>query len=556
MERDRFVAAKMRIMKRNAIILLTAFLIILVLVGLGIFRIGSSERFATQYELETIQLGNLSRIVESSGTIHSNQSALLFWKISGKVANVYVEPGDVVWVGDNLAALDMASLPPYIINAQAELINAQRALVDLKNTNIQQAQAYKAVEDAQKALDDSQYPEIMQAQALLAVAQAQDAVEDAQRNYAIITTPVKQSAIDQAYANLLLAEDKVKVTEDRLRFLENYVFVSRQEALFVPDWLVSSVKHDIRRAIKSVEIQLTQERLALEKSKSRYEALLEPPDPLDVATAEAELATKKAQLVAVEGEWERVKDGFSPVEIAVLEAQLGDAQREWLRLKDGPAPDDISRLETQIAASEAAIQQVKIAAPFSGTVTRVISKGNDLVTPGTLAFQLDDLSSLHVDLAISEIDINSIEMGQEVRITFDSIPAREYVGEVSGIALVGNEISGVTNFTVKAEILNPDLAIKPGMSASVGIVVSENKDVLLVPNQAIHSLNGDIVVYRIGSGENDSLQSRIPFLVKNESRPRILPVAITLGASNSTYTEVVAGDLQVGDIVVLNPTGE
>jgi HlyD family secretion protein len=543
-------------MKKSTVILLTVILIVLGLVGLGIFGIGSSEGLANQYETETIQRGNLSRIVEAKGTIESNQSSLLFWKIPGKVANVFVEPGDQVHVGDTLATLDMASLPSYIITAQAELLNAQRALDDLLNTNLQRAQAQKVVEDAQKALEDSRHPERLQAQALLAVAQAQEAVDNAQRNYEIITTPVKQSAIDQAYANLLLAEDKVKVTEERLIFLQNYVFVSGQEALLVPDWLISSVKHDIRRAIKSVEIQLTQERLALEKSKSRYEALLEPPNPLDVASAEAELVTKKAQLAAAEKEWERVKDGFNPVEIAVLEAQLGDAQREWLRLKDGPDPDDIIRLETQISAAEATVQQVKMVAPYSGTVTRVNSKGNDLVNSGTLAFQLDDLSSLHVDLAISEIDVNRIEIGQEVLLTLDSIPARQYVGEVMDIALVGTEILGVTNFMIKAEILDPDSAIKPGMSASVEIVISEIKDVLLVPSSAIRSLNGDILVYRIGSVENVNAWSRIPLLGQNAIQTQIQPVGITLGASDNAYTEVVAGDLQVGDIVVLNPLGE
>jgi len=543
-------------MKRNTIIFTVIILIAIGLVGFGLFGPGSGAGLANEYETETIERGNLSSIVEASGTVQSNQSALLFWKISGKVAAVFVQPGNQVRVGDTLASLDTTSLPPTIITAQAELLSAQKALDDLKNTSIQRAQAQKALDEAQKALDDSRHPEALQAQALLAIAKASEVVEKAQRNYEIITTPVAQSAIDQAYANLLLAENKVKVTEDRLNTLENYVFVSGQAAALVPDWIKSSVKHDIRRAIKGVKLQLTQERLALEKSKSRYEALLEPPNPLEVTAAEAELTTAKAQLEAAELEWERVKDGFSPAEIAVLEAQLEHAQREWVRVKDGPDPDDITRLETQIAVAEAAIRQMKIAAPFDGTVTEVKSKGNDLVNSGTLAFQLDDLSSLHIDLAISEIDVNRIEMGQKVLITFDSIPAEEFVGEVTDIALVGTDVLGATNFMVKVEISNPESTIKPGMSASVEIVVNEIKNVLLVPSRAIRTLNGDIVVYRMGAAQNLSSGSRIPLVGQRAIQAQIRPVVISLGASNSTYSEVVAGDLQSGDIVVLNPPSE
>jgi HlyD family secretion protein len=330
------------------------------------------------------------------------------------------------------------------------------------------------------------------------------------------------------------------------------------------------VKHEIRRAIKRLELQLTQERLALENSRSRYNALLEPPDPVKVAAAEAELATAKAQLEAAEREWERIKDGFSPAEIAVLEAKLMDAQREWLRVKDGPDPDDITLMEAQIAAAQAAIQQMTIMAPFAGTLTNVRSQVNDLVATGTPAFQLDDLSTLHIDLAVSEIDINRVILGQEAVISLDSAPAKEYQGVVSEIGLVGTENFGVTNYRVRVEVAESDPDIKPGMSASVRIVVDEKENVLLVPSRAIHSLNGETVVYRWDNASEGRIAAqdnqieepgsdgefRLPRIGIRPIQNQIHPVMVELGATSGADTEVVAGELNAGDVIVLNPPAE
>jgi HlyD family secretion protein len=557
-------------MKRNSIIIIIIILVALGIVAFGLFGSGRVAGHPSQFETETIDRGNLSSIVEANGIVHSSQSALLYWKIPGKVDEVFVKPGDLVRVDGILASLATTSLPSNIITAQAELVNAQKALDELKNSKTQQAQALKSVDEAQKALDDALHPETLQAQALLAIAETRKAVEGAQRNYEIIASPAPQSAIDQAYANLLLAENKVVETEEMLDRLENTVISSGIPGVSLPAEVRSSIRRQIRRAIKQVELQLTQVRLDYEKSQSRYNALLKPPDPVEVAAAEAELTTVKAQLSAAEQDWEKIKDGFSPAEISVLEARLEDAQRERARVKDGPDQDDISLIETQIAAAEAAIRQIKITAPFDGTVTAVKTQVNDLVNTGTFAFRLDDLSSLHIDLPVSEIDISSIALGQKATITFDSVLAKEYLGEVVDIALVGTEFSGVTNFMVKVEMLNADVAIKPGMTASVKTIVNEIENVLLVPSRAIRVLNGDIVVYRWeGASRDGSLLSldqrddsdsdsgfRLPLVGQSASQNQIQPVAITLGATSSTYSQVVSGDLQTGDVIVLNPPSE
>lgn len=220
--------------------------------------------------------------------------------------------------------------------------------------------------------------------------------------------------------------------------------------------------------------------------------------------------------------------------LALAQAQLADAQREVDRLKDGPDADDIASAKARITAAEATLNQAKVTAPFAGTITLAKSLVGDMVTPGTVAFRLDDLSRLLVDVDISEIDINTIEIGQPVTMTFDAILGKTYNGTITDVAKTGATVQGAVNFTVTVEITDADEMIKPGMTAAVTILVKEVKDVLLVPNRAVRVVDGQRVVY--------VLKDKVP-----------QPVKVRLGSSSDISSEVVGGDLKEGDLIVLNP---
>jgi HlyD family secretion protein len=135
---------------------------------------------------------------------------------------------------------------------------------------------------------------------------------------------------------------------------------------------------------------------------------------------------------------------------------------------------------------------------------------------------------------VSEVDIDRIEAGQPVYLTFDAIPGRTYQGEATEIGLAGVAVQGVVNFEVTVEILDADEAIRPGMTAAVNIVVEQIENVLLVPNRAVRVQDGERVVYVSRAGQLE-----------------VVPVV--LGASSDTDSEVIGGELQVGDLIVLNP---
>lgn len=219
--------------------------------------------------------------------------------------------------------------------------------------------------------------------------------------------------------------------------------------------------------------------------------------------------------------------------LALAKAKLDDAQREFDRLNNGNLPE-IAAAQARIDAAQATLNLARMISPFAGTVTESYALPGDQVAAGANAFRLDNLSSLFVDVEVSEVDINSVSVGQPVTLSFDAILGEEYHGEVVEVAQTATSVQGVVNFKVTVELTDADQHVKPGMTAAVNIVVEEIRDVLLVPNRAVRLVEGERVVYLLTADQ--------PVKTK-----------IRLGSSSDTMSVIAGGDVEEGDTVILNP---
>jgi HlyD family secretion protein len=254
--------------------------------------------------------------------------------------------------------------------------------------------------------------------------------------------------------------------------------------------------------------QLAAAQQAVDRAKYNYDYVQGLPSPLDVQEAEANLQVAQAQLLTAKQEWEKVKDG--------------------------PNEQDVTAAKARVAAAQATLDMDKLKAPFAGTITAVNIKPGDQASPTVAAFQIDDLTHLYVDIDVSEVDIDRVEIGQPVTLTLDAIQGSEFQGSVSDIAPIGKSAGGSVNFTVTVEITEKNEQIRPGMTAAANIAVNQLKNVLLVPNRAIRTENGKRVIWVVRNG-----------LPTKED--------ITLGASSNSASEVVGGSLKEGDQIILNP---
>jgi HlyD family secretion protein len=417
---------------------------------------------ASAYQTEAAATGSLTAQVGATGTVHANQSATLTFQTAGTVDTVGAGMGDRVKREEVLATLERTSLSANVILAQADLVEAERALEDVLASNTAKAQAELALANAEKALVDEEYRwRVQQA-----------------------GNRASPETIREAQAKLLLAEDEVARCKD----------------------LYNNASGDSGKALALVKLTEAQRnRDAALRNLNWYKG---KPTDSDQAILDAKLA--------------------------VAQAQLDDARRAYERVKDGPNEGDVAAAQARVDAARASLELAQISAPFAGTVTFVDVKPGDQVAPGTVAFGLADLSRLLVDVEVSEVDIDRVAVGQAATLTFDAIPDKTYQGKVIEVGQVGTVVQGVVNFEAQVEILNPDASIKPGMTAAVDIVVMQLEDVLLVPNRAVRVQDGQRVVYVMRGGQ-------------------LTQVEITLGASSDSYSQVLEGELQAGELIVLNP---
>ncbi|MEJ5312957.1 MAG: efflux RND transporter periplasmic adaptor subunit [Anaerolinea sp.] len=446
-------------------------LTLLIIVALGIggyfaYTTWQSNRAGTAntWQTVTVTRGPLVAVVGATGTVRANQTAVLAWQTSGRIAEIYAAVGDAVQKDEVLAVLDEKSLSQSIILAKADLVTAKRNLENLKNSQLAQAQAYQALVAARKELEDAQQ-------------------NRASKQYA----RAQSDTIEVARANLALAEEELKKAQDTYD-----IFKDRPES-------------DLLRA--QALTALNEARKRRDRAKANLEYLTGGPDALEIEQADARLR--------------------------LAEARLADAEREWERVKNGPDPDDIMAAEARVAAIEATLELISLKAPFDGTVTEVRSMVGDSVNPGTISFRIDDLSRLLVDVQITEVDINRIQVGQNATLTFDAIPGKEYHGRVTEVGRVGTNVQGVVNFSVTLELTDPDEAVRPGMTAAVNIETDRVENVLLVPNRAVRLRESKRVVYKLINGTPT-------------------PFEVTLGLTSDAYSQVLSG-VSEGDVLVLNP---
>lgn len=420
---------------------------------------------------------SLPPIVSATGEVVPEQEALLSVTAGGVVEDVLVEKGDPISAGQVLVRIEGSEQQKAAVSAaELELANAQFVLDSLyKDTDLFAAQALKSAETAERALEDLNNPELQQAEALRAVTAAEKAVDTAERKLEILIKPASQNALDQTQANILLAEKNLNDTIEQIEDIQwQYKKISTSSKL--PADIKGGIFSSLRKALKGLEVKRTQEELALIDSRARYNDLLSPPDPIDVQVAEAELATAQAMLSEAERELQRVLDGPQPGEVALLEAQIENGYRDFETFRAGPDPEDvalaearITNAEAQLAAAREAIADRELVAPYDGIISAVNVNPNEWVAPGSPVLLIGDLDHLQVQTTdLSEIDVAQIAPGDPAIVTFDALPELVLGGTVISIAPKADEGAGV-NFPVIIELDDIPAALRWGMTAFVDI---------------------------------------------------------------------------------------
>jgi HlyD family secretion protein len=131
----------------------------------------------------------------------------------------------------------------------------------------------------------------------------------------------------------------------------------------------------------------------------------------------------------------------------------------------------------------------KVYSPVDGTViSRSVDVGQTVAASmsAPVLFQIaNDLAKMQIDANVSEADIGSVEEGQNVSFTVDAFPDRKFAGRVRQIRNAPTTVQNVVTYDVVIDVANPDLKLRPGMTANASLITAERSGVLKIPNAAL-----------------------------------------------------------------------
>jgi HlyD family secretion protein len=204
----------------------------------------------------------------------------------------------------------------------------------------------------------------------------------------------------------------------------------------------------------------------------------------------------------------------------------------------------IQQRQAALDAAQVNLDYTNIVSPVDGTVvSRSVTMGQTVAasfqTP-TLFLIATDLTKMQVDTNVSESDIGGVKTGQKSTFTVDAFPKRTLHGTVGQVRQSPQTVQNVVTYDVVVNVDNSDLALKPGMTAAVRLVIDKRDAVLRVPNAALRYRPSGL------AGRRESDQARVWVLRDGGA----LPIPVGTGLDDDTFTEIVSGDLKMGDQVI------
>jgi HlyD family secretion protein len=212
----------------------------------------------------------------------------------------------------------------------------------------------------------------------------------------------------------------------------------------------------------------------------------------------------------------------------------------------------IAQRQAELDTAQVNLDYTDIVSPVEGTV-RNVTVGQTVAasfqTP-TLFLIGTDLTKMQVDTNVSESDIGGLKEGDQASFTVDAYPKRTFAGAVRQIRQSPQTVQNVITYDVVISADNPDLALKPGLTAETRIIVDQRTDVVRVPVQALrYSPRGIAASGAPTAASSDQVQ----IWVLRDGKP--VPFSVAVGLDDDSFVEIVAGDIKPGDQVIIGEQG-
>jgi HlyD family secretion protein len=416
--------------------------------------------------------------ISGGGEVKAAQDADLVFLAQGTIAEVKVKEGDIVKKGDLLAILDTRAFDQQLHQAEAALANAQaqEAALTEEPRSIDAAAAAAQVQQAQAALTavkaGPKQPDIASAQAGLTAAQAN--LQSTRDRLSLAKTQAEAQAAQAAEA---LTQAQARYAQTKINW--DYATSTGNDPI-VPE--VSDPKTGKKVANKLSDGQLENYYAQFVQAEA---AMHQAEQAMQVAVAAAATARQseitgiqaaEQQLIQAQALLDKLQLPPDKAQLAMAQAGLAQARAAQARLTAEPRDAQKAAVTAGIAQAEAALElaqinreHAEIRAPFDGVVAAInVDPGDPSTTVGQPAIRVVDVSVLHVDARISDIDIALVSVGQPAEVHADALPDKVFKGKVTYIAPTTTAVGTIRTYLVRIALDSQD-GLRAGMSARVDL---------------------------------------------------------------------------------------
>jgi HlyD family secretion protein len=305
---------------------------------------------------------------------------------------------------------------------------------------------------------------------------------------------------------------------------------------------------------------------------------------LDPASLQAQVDQAAATVARLVAEVNRAKVTLADAETKLRRAEalardqlIAQADFETAQTTRDAAQAAVGAAEAQVVQARASLDQARvnlgrtiIRAPSAGVVLSRNVEVGQTVTSGlqtpTLFVIARDLHKMQLQVSVDEADISHVLTGQPVTFTVDAYGVRQFAGRVSQVRLQPLVSQNVVSYTTIIDVDNPDLALKPGMTATVHVETARSDNTLRVPAAAIRFRPSAEVLQALGSADQAITRSRPVANARAErgrdahasdrgavwtfADGRLARVPVEVGVSDGAFVAVSSPRLSEGTTIV------
>lgn len=303
-----------------------------------------------------------------------------------------------------------------------------------------------------------------------------------------------------------------------------------------------------------LEAQVTQSKAALESAKSKV---------LQAQATVRETRSKLAQL-------QRVRELSNNKVPSQAEIDAAEAALDRALADVASANAAVSQSQATLDGNQTDLSKAVIGSPINGIVlTRSVEPGQTVaatLTAPVLFTLAEDLTKMELHVNVDEADIGNIQEGQEATFSVAAYPNRIFDARIIQARYGSSTTSGVVTYETVLKVDNPDLSLRPGMTATADIIVKKIGNAVLIPSAALRfglpiqeekkpstGLIGAILPRPPGHGN----QQREDTANKKQQRVwtlrdgQLSAIPVTIGSTNGSLTEILTGEIQPGTAVVV-----